>query len=78
MKKTKMALNKKLLLSKDTITNLNSDQLGHVVGGAGSVNICAQTDNCPVIKTALCPVIPSVGCVTHKHTWCWVAGGSCQ
>ncbi len=78
MKKTKIAFSKKLLLSKDTITSLNNDQMGHVAGGAASVNICAQTDNCPVIKTVICPVIETAGCVSRRHTWCWVAGGSCQ
>ena len=77
MKKAKIALGKKLILNKENITNLDNGQQDLVLGG-GSVNICAQTDNCPVIQTAICPVVPSANCVTQKHTWCWVAGSSCQ
>ncbi|WP_118973160.1 class I lanthipeptide [Taibaiella koreensis] len=77
MKKTKIGLGRKLILSKENISSLDGNSQLAIKGGA-SVNICAETDICPVIKTKICPVIPSAGCVTHKHTWCWVAGGSCQ
>ncbi len=76
MKKTKIALGKKLILNKENIANLDNGQQDQVLGG-GSVNICAQTDNCPVIQTAICPVIPTGNCISKKHTWCWVAGSSC-
>ncbi|WP_157977080.1 class I lanthipeptide [Taibaiella helva] len=77
MKKTRIGLNKKLLLSKENISSLDGSSQETIRGGA-SANICAETVACPVIKTMICPVIPSAGCVTHQHTWCWVAGSSCQ
>lgn len=69
MKKTKIALGKKLILNKENITDLDADQQGQVVGGAVSQNICVNTQICPVIQTA--------NCISKKHTWCWVAGSSC-
>lgn len=77
MKKKTLNLTKKLMLSKENITDLSTDQQMAINGGA-SVNICAQTDICPVIPTKFCPVIQTADCITRRHTWCWVAGSGCQ
>jgi hypothetical protein len=69
MKKTKIAFGKKLILNKENITDLDTDQQGRVAGGAVSQNICVNTQICPVIQTT--------NCISKKQTWCWVAGSSC-
>lgn len=44
-----MKLGKKLGLDKETITQLDEEQLAHVAGGA-------RTDNCTDLHTASCTV----------------------
>jgi|GEM_PF-1150720 len=78
MKKTKIALSKKLVLSKETVTSLDNDQQMAIAGGASATEICAVSVNNICVRTAICPVLQTADCITRRQTWCWVAGSSCM
>jgi len=53
-----MKKQRKLSLSKKTISNLDMSQLGKIVGGAQHTLFCEPTDNCTLKR---CPT-------AHGHT----------
>lgn len=68
---------KKLSLNKKTISNLNFDQLGRIVGGIDDTRICPFTETCgPTCET--CVTCNScVSCATCGPLVTCYPGGGC-
>jgi hypothetical protein len=58
----------KLMLSRETIRQLTTNTLGHVVGGYAPEPSLACTGNCTGNCTAYCEPPPSDGCITQTCT----------
>ncbi len=68
MKKKKLELNKKLLLSKETIVHLNEAQQSLLAGGATATNCPTYNAECPTPATAcfICPPLSEKNCPTYN------------